>query len=217
MRMTDEAFEAEVRRRAAVYQQQQRRRKRILMTACPVAACLLLVIGTASFSRANLMDNADRSNMAADAPQIDNETANSPKKNSPPDRFSNASEPNMELSPNGEAAEPSEQQSEEQELVISCETKTIQHGTHQLNISVTNHGNQTAILSSMQFRLSRETENGIEVGYYVDWNPKLETRVAVSAGRTVPFVIELDAYEEMLPAGNYTLRLGMSEIQFTIT
>jgi len=68
MRMTNEAFEAEVRRRAAAYQNTERqRRRRILMTACPIAACFLLVVGVAAFRRPDRMFS-NSANMTAEAP-----------------------------------------------------------------------------------------------------------------------------------------------------
>lgn len=89
MRMSNEAFEAEVRRRAAAYQQTERvRRKRILMTAGSLAACLVLAVGfglsrsgwnlksnTVSMETANKSNNADHaaapSEKAAEAVQND--------------------------------------------------------------------------------------------------------------------------------------------------
>jgi len=245
VRMSNQEFEAEVRRRAAQYQQQERsRRRHIFRTVGTIAACFVLAVGIGVYAfphknydnatmneAANGKKNADAAPAAAESVQKNDATYSiqtgvvtvpqSPKR----DEAAEAPSSQLNIKAGNSLNEIKQYDAEEQaadnpstaDISMTLQNPVIQQGTNKLDLMITNNTAQTFTVSSIQFLLTREYENGKAVGYTRDASKSLnETRAGIAAGSTVPFTFELDVFTEELTAGNYTLRLFDSEVQFTI-
>lgn len=241
MRMSNEAFEAAVRSRAAEYKRNQARKKRILMTVCPMAACLMLVVGIGLYKNGGGLKASNTVNMDAAAPaQNDNALkagnngthvvatgkrqmadAEMQENNCAAEDAANqyARQPEIAGKPDSVIAKNAEAPSLDAEfpIKISLQETVIQQGAKSLNLMLTNSGSREIQVSSVQFLLTKKFEDGNAVGFTKDFTKcEPETCITVPAGETVPFAFALDQFTETLSPGTYTLSLFTGGVQFTI-
>ena len=207
------------------------------MTVCPMAACLMLVVGIGLYKNGGSM----RTNRAAEMNAVSAQSKNADNNGTHAVATGKRQMADAEMQENNCAAEDAANQYARQPEIagkpdsviaknagapsldaefpikISLQETVIQQGAKSLNLMLTNSGSHEIQVSSVQFLLTKKFEDGNAVGFTKDFTKcEPETCITVPAGETVPFAFALDQFTETLSPGTYTLSLFTGGVQFTI-